>query len=188
MNYRALMDFYIRDQLVRQVDMFLEHGIRRTLASSAEIDNVVWEDAGRDGIEYYSTLDDVRQGLMNLFAAGLYHLFEQQQASLHARANRVNVIVPGVREASEWTVVNEARLVANVVKHAEGRSAEELKSLRPDIFVRPVEREMGQAYVASTIDRPLAGEDLYVTLADLERFAAAERAVWLLVAAELESM
>ena len=39
----------------------------------------VAEWATEHGIEYYETMSGVRQGLLNLSAVGLHHLFEQQQ-------------------------------------------------------------------------------------------------------------
>ena len=47
-----------------------------------------------------------------------------------------------------WGVINEIRLLNNVIKHSEGRSADELRNLRPDFFVSqyfnedPLERNL----------------------------------------------
>jgi hypothetical protein len=62
-----------------------------------------------------------------------------------------------VAKFPEWKSVMELRLVANCVKHAEGRACEELDKLRPDLFDPPsigpringpgqfVERRLGRA-------------------------------------------
>jgi hypothetical protein len=40
-----------------------------------------------------------------------------------------------------WPVIDELRLVANVVKHGEGDSAEKLRETRPELFVYPSLRD-----------------------------------------------
>ena len=40
-----------------------------------------------------------------------------------------------IEKFSSWAKVNELRLLANAVKHADGDSCTELKGLRPDLFV-----------------------------------------------------
>ena len=41
------------------------------------------ENAFEKGLEYYEWMTDMLQGVINLFAAGLYHLFEQQLLLFH---------------------------------------------------------------------------------------------------------
>jgi hypothetical protein len=191
MNYRLLLATYISGVFVRQIDAFEEHGIRRALAAFDRADEEArqfWEgiDDAEDyetalgrATDYYDTLHDVRQGMANLLAAGLYHLFEQQRSSLEVRAHRTGVTLPRLQTSAHWPTIDEARLVANVVKHAEGGSAEQLKARRPDLFQSLVEKEMGTPRSAVTINRPLAGEDMYVSDDDLYRSAAAIRALWI---------
>jgi hypothetical protein len=57
-------------------------------------------------------------------------------------------------------------LVANTVKHAEGRSAEKLRKKRPELFTHPVIRKLrGKVRddFFPPLRLPLAGEGLFVT-------------------------
>jgi hypothetical protein len=85
----------------------------------------------------------VRQTMLNLVAAGLFHLVEQQLADF-CRDGCFNVAPPstGLEKATAWyrdhfdldlpslrawRNVDELRLVANAFKHAEGGSASKLR-------------------------------------------------------------
>jgi hypothetical protein len=70
--------------------------------------------------------------------------------------------------------------VANTVKHGEGKSAEALKTLRPELFSNPdyeniyIEfRQHGLEPSFGPVAAPLAGEDLYVSDPLLQRYAEA---------------
>ena len=63
----------------------------------------VAEMANDHGIAYYETMSGVRQGVLNVLAVGLYHLFEQQQLfflrrGLLSRAEDV----PTLFKVAEW--------------------------------------------------------------------------------------
>jgi hypothetical protein len=109
------------------------------------------EKARDAGIEYYLMVFGVRQALLNVSAGTLYHLFEQQllfflrREILHpSEENNIDLIkIPIFKERvlqhnidiekfSFWRTINEMRFVANTVKHAEGKSAVELRKIRPD--------------------------------------------------------
>jgi hypothetical protein len=115
-------------------------------------------DAAHDaGISFYIMADGMRQGITNLFAAGLYHLFEQWFLKFHRREllsyreeGNLSLLSWGeakkrllenyginVEGFASWPKVSELRLLANTVKHADGLSCQELKCLRPDLFVSP---------------------------------------------------
>jgi hypothetical protein len=104
-------------------------------------------------LDWGADVGAVYMGTVALLTVGLYHLFEQHR-EMFARLAR-DFEARGARnfeeflrtsgiEASgfpEWTKLNEElRFVANVVKHAEGWSAEELRKRRPDLFVLPSNR------------------------------------------------
>jgi hypothetical protein len=91
------------------------------------------------GISHYMLLKGVRRGMVNLFAAALYHTFEQQiimflrREVLHPREEndqrlfkmsefqkRMNILGIDITTFPAWAKVDELRLVANTVKHAEG--------------------------------------------------------------------
>lgn len=142
----------------------------------------------------YIMLDRTRQAIVNLFAVAIRHLVEQQCLMFL----RNDLLAPGqeydvekmkmkqfeiqlasrgidVTKIEGWPELKELELVSNVVKHAEGRSAVELRAANPAMFIHPENRDShwGPSY---TIYMPLSGEDLYVTGEDLNRyFDAAER-------------
>ena len=144
--------------------------------------------------EFYETKIAGRQLVLNLFAAGLFHLLEQQVADL---CRDGGFMVPPLRgtqlvgEVSKWyarhfglrlqslpswTLIDELRLVANVTKHAEGSSAEELRERRPSLFTHPMVLELGPQNAGVPrwdVARPLAGEDLFVTVEILREYCDA---------------
>ena len=95
-----------------------------------------------------------RQGVHNLLAVGLHHLFVQQQMSFFQRAlaTKENKTWDGTtlderlakcgidsndfRRAAAKT--DELRVAANAIKHGAGRSANQLARLRPDLFEDPI--------------------------------------------------
>jgi len=108
----------------------------------------VAERATEVGVAYYLSMQSVRQALINLSIAALYHLFEQQmlffhrQQLLHPReendASLINMrelmsrLALGgvdVHKMRSWPRIQELKAAANVVKHAEGRSADELRQM-----------------------------------------------------------
>lgn len=149
------------------------------------------EQAQEIGISTYLTLEAVRQSIVNLAAAALYHMFEQQILLFHRRQvlhpseeniqklinmkefkKRLSDTGIDYETLPSWKKVYELRLVANVVKHAEGRSAEELRTLRPDLFEHPALREKSLLKRMGTpaVFMPLAGKDIYLTTDDLNAY------------------
>jgi hypothetical protein len=153
------------------------------------------------GVSHYMLLDGIRQGVINLFAAGLYHAFEQQVLMFlrlevlpwgkenDAELFKIDEFKKRLKEAGvditalpSWTVVDELRLVANTVKHGEGASALQLHRLRPKMFHHPPVDfgPMTAAFQRATprVFQPLAGEDVYVSLSDVQRYRDAVIAFW----------
>jgi hypothetical protein len=188
-------------EFIHQIDAFMRLG-QRLLASFGDIAQQAREESHRAwmehqsqlgegdpepsaeaasdaAIELYASLVATRQAAMNLLAAGLRHLFEQQQKS--DRCTRAGDRCGKITwdTCSTWKKVDELLLVANTVKHAEGRSARELRGRRPDLFLPPELARLGANLPPVPVVRqPLAGVDLYVTEKDLEDYADALRAVW----------
>lgn len=149
------------------------------------------EAAEQAGVSHYMLIDGIRQGIVNLFAAALYHAFEQQvilflrkevldlrdennpklfqMSEFQKRLKALNV---DITTFSSWAKVDELRLVANTVKHAEGDSAQKLHHLRPDLFENPTISELGLSFGKGVprVFLPLVGEDLYVSLTDVQRY------------------
>lgn len=170
-----------------------------------------------EGLAHYERMTGVRQGLLNLATAGVYHLFEQQVALFVRKelitpheehnADFMTRLLKPARVMSEFEerllaegieyaalpshpLLDELRLVANVVKHGSGSSAEQLRARQPLLFVHPLLRETDWAkrpspwpLAAGTrpprlVDRPLAGNDIYVTAEEFQQYAAGVIACW----------
>jgi len=144
-------------------------------------------------------MSGLRQGLQNMSAAALYHLYEQQVMLFHRRevldlgeendaalfkhsVFRERLLRYGidVKTFASWPLIEELRLVANTVKHAEGDSAADLHSRRPELFIAPQVADLpflGSKAVARVF-QPVMGEDLYVSVDDIRRYANAVEQFW----------
>lgn len=147
------------------------------------------------GIEFYSMAADFRQTLLNMFAATLFHQFEQALLEMHRKEclrfkpqkegtnYHLKDVVKWFRDElgidlkkfPSWKTIFELQCLANTVKHAEGSSSAELKKLRPDLLTSPsVPEEMKDSWLhdgVPLIFTPLMGEGIYVAVADLETYA-----------------
>lgn len=152
------------------------------------------------GIEYYQSLEAVRQALINITATTLYHLFEQQVFYFHRKqllypeeedtTQLINMKVfkerlfssgISIETLSTWAKIEELKVVADVVKHAEGRSANKLRPLRPDLFnLHAIQKETFFNFGNSTHDvyLPLAGQDIYLSIDDLRAYSSALVSFW----------
>ncbi len=164
------------------------------LGSNGEDDMSAVADAAREAAEeFYDKMMAVRQLSLNLYAAGLFHLLEQQLASI---GQEVAHGAPGVDPPADtnltavaawyksylgidvcqlvhWKKVEELCYLANVVKHGEGRSAKQLSGLNPKLFEHPVYGDIFSSgwISAQPIRSPLFGEDLYVTEESFKDYA-----------------
>lgn len=141
------------------------------------------ERAHNEGITFYEKMFAIRQSTLNLFAVGVFHLVEQQVADL-CRDGAFDIAPPGDTKIAvvakwyrdhfgldlsalpDWATMDELRLVANTVKHAEGGSAEQLRNIRPQLFRHPAVGELlpGEDFGgALPVHLPIAGESLYVS-------------------------
>jgi hypothetical protein len=126
----------------------------------------------------------------------LFHLFEQHAAELRLRALRGHPKEISLKHVIQWlkkdagvdletfgnwdTIYDELRLVANAVKHAEGKSAAQLRLKRPELLMHPKEREglARKNLIRFPVRKPLFGEDLYITPGDFCRYAEAVVGFW----------
>ncbi len=161
------------------------------------------ERATEYGNEYGETMSAIRQSVLNLLAAGLYHLFEQQQKGLFYQTVAAqtgskykwqvlkhSLIASGVDPTAlpGAASLKELRLAANTIKHGEGKSAAALAALRPDLFDFDVgatrEKGVGEQKRAAAMQAsdllfaPLGGGDLYVTERDLADWCDAVLQFW----------
>lgn len=204
---------YIRKQLMRQAELFIDSVSNRLLPTFENTDKEASEveeqelerlyscfgspdtdpadlaERARDaGIDHYMMLEAVKQSLLNVAAVTLYHLFEQQlfvflrREILHpSEENNVSLIKilvfkerclrhgVDVEQFHSWPTINEMRLVANTVKHAEGTSANELRKIRPDLFINPILKDSEVRFSGNCrLYMPIGGEDLYLSVKDLD--------------------
>jgi len=148
---------------------------------------VLAEQASDKGQAFYETMITMRQATLNLFSVGLFHLVEQKLTDLcndasfpmdppdtnlgavrqwYARHLRLDLQL-----LRNWPTIEELRLLANAVKHAEGSTERQLherqllRERRPQLFEHPLTRRLGPdaPRIERPLRQPLAGEDLYVT-------------------------
>lgn len=162
---------------------------------------VIADQAHERSLAFYSTLAAMHTTVLNLFTAGLYHLFEQQCGSLLRDWTGASGSVQALRDwlrtelridttgCPSWPRMNELRLVANVVKHAEGDSERELRQLNPIYFREPLIRQPEFADIPSPVfplGAPLTGELIFITKANYDEFVQTVISFWEWLASELE--
>ena len=128
-------------------------------------------------IAVYTTMAGVRQGVLNVMAVGLYHLFEQQQLFLLRRGllSRSEADVPALFKVAEF----EKRLAECGVKCRSFSCAGKLNELRT--AANAIKHGPGPAGDARTFfnsKRPLTGDGLYVSECDLSEWCDAAIAFW----------
>lgn len=160
---------------------------------------VAAEAAQDKGQAFYDTMVAIRQTSLNLFAAGLFHLLEQQLADL-CRDGAFEAAPPSDTKLSvvstwyrknfnldltnfpAWPKIEQLRLLANSVKHGEGSSAAELRAIRPDLFQNPdlceLFQDFPEIYTAQAVRLPLAGEDIFVTTEVFLEFSGAANSLF----------
>jgi hypothetical protein len=155
------------------------------------------DDAHDREVAFYQTQVSIQFTVVNLFTAGIYHVFEQQIASLYRdwtattpkTVGQVRDWLSGtlgidIETAPTWSTIDELRIVANVVKHAEGNAAERLQQVNPDLFQLPLMRQPGYRDLIPPsdfrrpVEAPLTGEDLYVTKDDYDRYVRSVLDFW----------
>jgi len=145
---------------------------------------------------------------VGLYCVGLFHLFEQHFTDLPLEilgAHTYNKPMK-LKEVTDWLkadvsidvtvfptwpTLDELRLVANTIKHAEGGSAEALRGRRPDLFIHPAAREGGDSRATPfqpRVRKPLFGEDLYLTTDDFSRYVEGVITFWSELADAMEKL
>lgn len=161
------------------------------------------DNAFNKGLVFYELISGVRQSMLNVAAVHLHHLFEQhlfafyrrelltpheeleeeskqREYSLDKVKKRLLQNSIDVTTFASWQKVDELRLVANTAKHGEGKSAKQLKPLRPDMFIHPQLRENSQlpTFGPGSADRPLSGNDFFVTIEDFKEYSNTVLLFW----------
>jgi hypothetical protein len=133
-----------------------------------------------------------------MFAAGLYHLFEQQLLRLcrfgiagrpglrgelprDAAAARKELLKVNINlnKVAPWQrIYCELRLVANAIKHGDGHSCEVLRRIRPGLFDDPELRTFPILRGERPVYHPLLGQGIYVELGDFTSYARSIVEFW----------
>lgn len=121
------------------------------------------EDAWNAGLEHYEGMSLMKYNTKLMWVSTLYQFWEQQVRKfifeevtrthqfLDKKGNEVlfkDFCTKGINDIKEefmqfsqdleklscWSKINELRLLTNVIKHGDGWSATQLKTLRPDFF------------------------------------------------------
>jgi hypothetical protein len=179
-------------------------------AGEYEIDMAdVAEDARQHSHDWWEMMTSLRQTMLNLIAAGLFHLVEQQLATLTrdglfdgpVRDTKLSIVAEWYKEhlgttlaeMPSWNTIDEMRLVANTVKHGEGSSAHHLRAVNPALFNDPAYAEllrsegldMDERLTRDSLAAPLSGEDFFVTEEVLHGYAVRAAAFFDEIAADL---
>ena len=156
----------------------------------------VAEEAQDAGIGWYQTMFALRYSSIVIYAAGLFHLVEQQLKDTCSDGSfrvpqptdtKLSVVADwykrhfgiDLRDFRTWAPIEELRLVANSVKHGEGSSAMKLHRQRPELFRYPGFDELlfPEAWSPRVpLGSPLAGEGLYIQEGVFEEYCQAARA------------
>lgn len=161
--------------------------------------SVLAERAFEAGLAHYEAMSNIRQTLLNVYASGLYHAWEQQLLEFHRREvlhpneehdnsllcvkvlqRRLKAVGVDMSTFPSWPKVDELRLLANTVKHADGSSADELKARCPELFKYPALKEfdLPSFGVVQRVYTPLSGDDVYVTIMKLKDYCSALVNFW----------
>lgn len=161
--------------------------------------SVIAEHAFEAGLAHYNAMSDIRQSLLNIFATALFHAWEQQfleffrREILHPSEDHDNNLFKlsiarerlksagvDIGKFSSWGKVDELRLLANTVKHADGYSTDELKIRRPDLFEHPNTKSLGLSSLEGTrrIYTPLSGNEIFVTIGELKEYCLSLVTFW----------
>jgi hypothetical protein len=199
LEFRVLPSFeHIAGEIQSHTDQLWTEFREFPGADDFDIDQIA-EAIQDEGIRHYMLLDDLRQGIVNLFSASLYHAFEQQLLSFHRRellhpteaSNPKQLKVETIRDRliecgidiqkfQSWPKMDELRLLANTVKHAEGASAKLLYKRRPEFFQpgQQMEPNESSSNLMPRVFLPLAGKDLFVEPKDIRSYLESAIAFW----------
>jgi len=154
------------------------------------------EQAFAAGADYYVAMAAVRQSVINLMVAGLFHLLEQHasyamETALPAGISppsgiyalpRLDHVLKGqgiaMKGLQSWPQVAELELIANAVKHGSGPAASKLRAQKPELFKRPVVEELFPGLRKDLPILPLAGDGIYLTPIHFALYAAVTKQFW----------
>jgi hypothetical protein len=197
------------DGIKEEADEVAERSYQELLRQPAHPDfwdaGDVADAAMQQGFAHYEMLTSMRWATIGLYSAALYHLTEQHLIDLlfHIVDSYKRDEVPmkevfrwykedltlDLEALPSWPTINELRLVANAIKHAEGWSVKELEKLRPDLFqVLQLNNFPEARWVGRRVRKPLFGQEIYIGPEDFHRYHDGCVAFWTEVADALPAL
>lgn len=147
-------------------------------------------------VSHYLGLKAMEQGLLNCCALFLYHLYEQhlmlflRQELLDWRGKdnkklytheqvriRLKLANVDITTFGAWPKLEELRLLANTIKHGEGKSSEELLHIAPHLF--ELAGLSNSLPISGRVYTPLLGEDICVRPTHISEYADSLEQFWL---------
>lgn len=157
------------------------------------------EAASERGYEHYEELSLMQYNTRLMWIVTMYQYWEQQvRKFLYEEIDRTHDIgsykkfcEKGIEDIKTWfqafnlyidqlpcwETINELRLVTNTIKHGPGKSEQQLRKIRPDLFVNPVIKIDLLERNKSTLDEIV----LYVTDQDFIKYGQALIDFWTLL-------
>lgn len=155
------------------------------------------EQAQDEGIDHYTMMMSITHGLVSLFTAGLFHLFEQKLMSVYGQSLQLDDLpvsfnFSDLKDAfgktgiqldtfRSYPKLQELHHAANCIKHGDGRSCDELRRRRPELF-RPPDFDTLEAsrefLRQNPVRQPLGGEDLFISHEEFETYVEAVQGFW----------
>ena len=164
----------------------------------------VADSAQEHSYDWWEMMTSLRQTMLNLMAAGLFHLIEQQLGAIthdgifrkpryRLTDTKLSVVVEWYLEhlkidittLPSWSSIDEMRLVANAVKHAQGSATRQLRAPRPELFSNPAYGSDAEDLAPPVVSAPLSGEDFFVTEEILQAYAERAESFFEEIAAHL---
>ena len=131
----------------------------------------VFDDAFHKGVDHYIVHTEMKKEFIKSAVTWIFHLFEKDCTYIfetkdgNTKKDLLTSLSIDTAKGSSWYKCNnELRLLANSIKHGEGRSLDELKLERPDYF-------------NSTISF-LSNNDIELTIDNLEEYVNEMKKFW----------
>ncbi len=183
----------IESDAVKYADDFFDSSMSQPAYDDSIDPASIAENAQEEGIEHYSYLKLGKYSLTATWHATLYQIWEQQsrrflfQEISHAYNIQFETFctkLPEIKKKFEfhkvdiesfscWPEIEELSLLCNVIKHGEGKSAKNLRKIKPELFTQ----EDGTDYM-ETFKTTLLEETLNINEMTLQSYRDALLSFW----------
>jgi hypothetical protein len=183
----------IGDEATAAAEKYWEAKMSQYLPDGSIDPSDVAQSATEKGIETFETLSLAKYTLSAAWHATLYELFEQQLrlflykelehyyeirfGSFCTKLDQIRDLLSkfgfDVTTVTSWAKIEEMRLLCNVIKHGEGRSAQDLRKANPNLF-RKLESDDLLSFYRTT----LLEESLNIGPETIKEYVSATLAFW----------